>query len=259
MNYYIIVYNNILHYFIHFYFITFFEILFYKYYIFTYEQEILYDLIASTFNDNANYKFNLINITKNSIQNMTLFTENCNDIIENNENEINDNNNYLFYICDIYLYTISTCLCLFLFCDFYLTYQSFIQKILNNNKEEYLTNENNETLNYVITPMKISNSPKNNEGLRSTSQNSIGLMCSHISPIEMVSDEKEIYKNKKTTCNFAYYYVCNSMFINEINKVVIFILILGTFEYLFFTFIVCKFRFLNIAQMICSIINNKIK
>ena len=68
-------------------------------------------------------------------------------------------------------------------------------------------------------------------------------------------NNKELYKNKKITCNFTYYYICNSRFVNEINKVILFIFILGTFEYLFFTFIVCKFRFLDLAQMICTIID----
>ena len=247
------IYNNILHYFIHFYFINLFEILFYKYYIFSYEQEILYNFITSINNGN-NDNYNLINITTNSIKNTTLFTENCNNIIENNKNEINDNNNYLFYICDVYLYVISSCLCLFLFYDLHLTYQSFIYKISNNNKEEFVINM--DTFNCVITPIKILNSPKNNDGVRSISQNPITAF-SHINNREMQDENnKDLYKNKKMTCNFAYYYICNSTFINEINKVVIFIVILGGFEYLFFTYIVCQFRFLNLAQMICSIINN---
>ena len=254
MIFYITIYNNILHYFIHFYFITFFEILFYKYYIFNYEQEVLYSFITSTlnkYNYNNNQNFNLINITTNSIKNMTLFTENCNDIIKNNENEINDNNNYLFYICDVYLYIISAFLSFFLFYDLYLTYQSFIEKIYNNNnKEEFLSNENIPTLNYVITPLRISHSPRNNDGSRT---------FSHISTTKLEDENnRELYKNKKITCNFTYYYLFNSNFVNEINKVIIFLIILGSFEYLFFTFIVCKFRFLDLAQMICSIINKNV-
>jgi hypothetical protein len=99
------IYKNILHYFIHFYFITFFEILFYKYYIYTYEQNIIYNMIDSTIRQYS-YK----DIHSFDFVNTTSLIQHCNTIIQNNENNLNNINNALFYICDVYIYTISSIL-----------------------------------------------------------------------------------------------------------------------------------------------------
>jgi hypothetical protein len=74
-----------------------------------------------------------------------------------------------------------------------------------------------------------------------------------------IDNSSEIQIKRQYITNFIYFYICNSKFFLELNKVCVFITCLGLFEYLFFTYIVCEFRFLDLGQIICSIFKYKIK
>jgi hypothetical protein len=265
------IYKNILHYFIHFYFITFFEILFYKYYIYTYEQNIIYNMIDSTirqYYDKDIDTFDFVNTTS--------LIQHCNRIIINNENNLNNINNALFYICDVYIYTISSILITFFIYDLYNVYILFIDKIShdNRNSNEYKIDDcifpPFDTPMTKLSPIKISKENLNiNDNIIQPSSPFSMTLRSHMNISQSrytetnhinkdVNNNNYIDKYKKTPCVFICFYGFHSKFLYEISKVIVFILILGTFEYLFFTYIVCQFRFFNLGQILCTILNKHI-
>ena len=64
-----------------------------------------------------------------------------------------------------------------------------------------------------------------------------------------------IYKNDDY---FLIYYYKKSELIKEINKLLQFIILVGIFEYIFFIFIINKYKIADIKTIICKLINDLI-
>jgi hypothetical protein len=220
------IYYRILHYFIHFYFITMFEIFFYIYYIFPYEKSVLSNAIQPP--------FSIDNYNKTEIDNYKPvhdLLKTCDSIIQKDTNKIDSNNNGLIHDCYIYIYMMNAFLvCLFLY-DLYITNHQFVI---------HLQEENTIVYNDIIQ----------------TNNNSI----IEINELRHSEQKLEIELNPIPTQNpnknshyFIIYFFKNSFFMKELRKVIIFMSLLCIFEYVFFTYIVCQFKFLSVNSILCMI------
>ena len=62
-------------------------------------------------------------------------------------------------------------------------------------------------------------------------------------------------EKKKKKVNPFLFYMNKSVFYPEIYKVGCFLLVLGGFEYFFFTYIICKLKFVNLGEILCFVVN----
>jgi hypothetical protein len=80
--------------------------------------------------------------------------------------------------------------------------------------------------------------------------------CVELQHINVNFDKNEIVEIKTDKGLFIVYYYKNSKVINEIIKLFQFILLVGIFEYIFFTTIINKYKIANIDTIICEIIES---
>jgi len=239
----------IFYHFLHLYFLTEFEIIFYIFYIMPYERLLIYDLFDS--NDisdllpsfNQTY-FNLYFETPNKYN-----KEKC----VGYQDRLDDNNNKLFDYCIYYLISINILLFLLFINDIYQNYSTF------------------SSLSTSQTCIFLSSSPKN---VVSNSSSSLMAFRSSQNIADYKKNDNDIEfqvintneKKDKDTVDvlsknetyFIIYYFKKSELIKEINKLLQFIILVGIFEYVFFIFIINKYKIANINTIICKIITDLI-
>ncbi len=220
----------LLYHFIHLYFISEFEVLFYLYYIFPYEKNMVYNLF--TVDIPYNYNTTIVNEIYNDY--------NC----KNSFDRMDTNNDKLFNYCFYYLIFINFILLLIIIYDIYLLYNKYSEVIvIQDNNDEHKTGKWIEITN------------------RSSDEINLNVKDSN-SDIPSIVDSNEnlvrIETQNITKNSFIKYYLSSSKVVNEIKKLLQFILIIGAFEYLFFSYIVNKFKIANTHSILCNIIKNSL-
>lgn len=210
--------------FIHLYFLTIFEVIFYIYYIMPYEKSIFKHLF-----DN-----DLDMIPK--LNNITTYIEvnNC----DKYERKLNKDNDELWNNCFLYIIIMSSLFFIMMVRDIWKNYTNYIIITITTvprydsksaivsfgsfqNLGDYKKNDDNESSVEMVT------SPKNTT----------------------LTDTNGVIENH----TFIKYYWYNSGFLAEFIKTIEFIILVGIFEYLFFAYIVNKYKIANSKTILCNI------
>jgi hypothetical protein len=269
-----------IHHFIHFYFFTEFEILFYIYYILPYEKKLVYDMFSIN-KFISKYDDDRVITLLNNFSNINTNTNKYNDQCASEQLKIDKDNNKLWTYCFIYIMSINVLLLLFFIRDLIINYKCFYEirdrrvikqidmdrnrdnrdnKDKKYNSQSSLTafgSGNNLDLKYKKTDnmsvFEIDMIDLESDGLGLGLGLGVGVIGSNSgSPLNM-SKEKctEISYN-----SFCLYYWHKSVMITAIGNTTKFIIIIGIFEYLFFIFIVNKFKIINSDLVLCKILED---
>lgn len=279
-------YSIFLFYILHFYFITSFEVLFYLYYILPYERNLIYDLFDV---DKATAEFDLGDTTTTyNVTNSTSWLYETNHC-RNNARRMKEANDILYGYCNDYLVSINVIVLIILFGDVYIMYH---QRPTDNNNHTtnkpntfvsppsptktpisalksnslsfmgYETVQEHEHQHTIIELTELTNRQKN--------QTEDDIICEPIdleAPNQINNNASE-ETNKKIPPSmisifaiispFSTYYLKNSQFIQEFNSSMGFIVIIGLFEYIFFTQIVNQFKVFNLREFLCDLVSKQI-
>jgi hypothetical protein len=222
----------IYYHFLHLYFLTEFEVIFYIYYVMPYESLLIYNL----FKKKDMYSYIPV---YNNIYNDTLYNKNkC----QKYQAKLDKYNIKLFNNCIIYIIIINVFLCFLFIKDIYQNYNLFCEIATSPKNQKY---NSNSSLMSFRSSQNITNDYKKNDD-----------NCVELQHINVNFDKNEIVEIKTDKGLFIVYYYKNSQVINEIIKLFQFILLVGIFEYIFFTTIINKYKIANIDTIICEIIEN---
>jgi hypothetical protein len=244
--------------FIHLYFFTVFEVLFYIYYILPYEKSIFKHIFDDDISSIS--KINITTLTE--ISNPYISINKC-SIYQNN---LDNDNKYIYDYCFIYIYMISSIFIIMFFRDIWKNYSNY-NTIYNTTYNSISTTK---TQTQTPTPHNISTlplpSPKYDSKSSIISFGSFQNLKDYKknddkeSSISMIEIPKNNNENKNTNNNsiienqtFRIYYWNNSGFISELIKTIEFIIFVGIFEYIFFVYIVNKFKIANSKTIFCNI------
>ena len=236
----------IFYHFLHLYFLTEFEIIFYIFYIMPYERLLIYDLFDS--NDiseipsfNQTY-FDLYFETPNKYN-----KEKC----DGYQDRLDDNNNKLFDYCIYYLISINILLFLLFINDIYQNYCTFsslsTSQICISLSPKNLVSNSSSSLMAFRSSQNIADYKKNDNDIEFQVINT-----------NEKKDKDTVDVLSKNETYFIIYYFKKSELIKEINKLLQFIILVGIFEYIFFIFIINKYKIANINTIICKIITDLI-
>lgn len=222
----------IYYHFLHLYFISEFEIFFYIYYVMPYENEIIYNLFNQK--DMSSYISCYNNIYIETFYN----DRKCRQY----QDKLDKYNVTLINNCIVYIIIINALFFLLIGFDLYQNYSSFVDLSVSPKNQIYNTNS---SLMSFRSSQNMTNDYKKND------DNSIEL--EHINTnfdkkdnvIEIKNETKEV---------FIFYYYKNSKIIKETKKLIQFVLIVGIFEYIFFKYIINKYKVANLDTVICEII-----
>jgi len=221
----------IYYHFLHLYFLTEFEVIFYIYYVMPYESLLIYNLFKQK-------DMSIYISVYNNIYNDTLYNKNkCHKYQAN----LDKYNIKLFNNCIIYIIIINVLLFLLFIQDIYQNYNLFCDTATSPKNQKY---NSNSSLMSFRSSQNITNDYKKND------DNIIELELQHIN---INFEKKDIIEIKPDKGLFVVYYYKNSQIINEIIKLFQFILLVGIFEYVFFTTIINKYKIANIDTIICEI------
>ena len=214
--------------FIHLYFLTVFEVIFYIYYIMPYEKSIFKHL----FDDDISMlpKLNTTNYISES---------DCTKY----QNNLDTENKYLWNYCFIYIASSSALFLIIFLRDIWKNYNAY--KLIT-------------TTSTPSSPRYDSNSAIVSFG---SFQNLNDYKKNDDTSTEMVSIPKLVFNDNNSSVTtdiienptFIKYYWYNSGFLAELIKTVEFIVLVGIFEYLFFAYIVNKFKIANSKTILCGI------
>ena len=242
----------IFYHFLHLYFLTEFEVIFYIYYVMPYEKQLIFKLFDT--NDITNilpyYNKTYIDLYYNQYNNKynNKYSENnCNKY----QNRLDTYNTKLFKNCIIYIIVINGLLLLLFIKDIYQNYNSFYETNVSPTNQKYKLSCNpSSSLMAFKSSQNIANDYKKND------DSGFELQAINIEK----TDTNEFIENKETIKiknddYFIIYYYKNSELIKEIFKLIQFIILVGVFEYVFFTTIVNKYKIANIDTILCNIEN----
>ena len=211
--------------FIHLYFLTIFEVIFYIYYIMPYEKSIFKHL----FDNEIDTIPQLNNITKNFIE--------VNDC-EKYQRDLNKDNDKLWNNCFIYIVSSSSLFFIMWLRDIWKNYTSY--KIITITSAPSSPMYNPKSAIVSFGSFQSLNDYKKNDDQESS--------------VEMVTSPKNTTsENIIENPTFIKYYWYNSGFLAEFIKTVEFIILVGIFEYLFFGYIVNKYKIANSKTILCNI------
>lgn len=244
-------YKMTIHYYSHFYILTFFEVIFYKYYIFPYENQLILNLIGAKVDEVVEKEGGYDKI-KNQYPEVHDFIVklmfNCGEGANNADNAA------LFQICDVYLFVSSFLFFALFVVDVAVTYFQYAcnDRICVDKPSITQTEMSSRRFNTVQSPVETSRIL--------TGSNTIVFHTEPIEeemgvvPFEIASRRESIEKSSTQQCIVAVqYYGKNSVFLAELIKTMNFIILIGVFEYLFFAFIVCKLKPIDLNYMLCTI------
>lgn len=212
--------------FIHLYFLTIFEVFFYIYYIMPYEKSIFNHL----FDDDIPL-ISQLNIT-NYISYIQV--NNC----DKYQRRIDTDNADLWNYCFIYIIASSTLFFIMWLRDIWKNYASYMVITTTSSPSSPMYNPRSAIVSFGSF-QNFSDYKKNDD---------------NESSIEMVSSPKNttietIIENP----TFIKYYWYSSGFLAEFIKTVEFMILVGIFEYLFFAYIVNKYKIANSKTILCNI------
>ena len=236
----------IFYHFLHLYFLTEFEIIFYIFYIMPYERLLIYNLFDS--NDisdllpsfNQTY-FDLYFKSPNKYN-----KEKCDEY----QDRLDDNNNKLFDYCIYYLIIINILLFLLFINDIYQNYSTFTstsQICISPSSKNSVQSNSSSSLMAFRSSQNIADYKKNDNDIEFQVINT-----------NEKKDKDTVDVLSKNETYFIIYYFKKSELIKEINKLLQFIILVGIFEYIFFIFIINKYKIANINTIICKIITDLI-
>ena len=240
---------SLIHHFIHLYFFTEFEVLFYIYYILPYEKQLVYKLfsIDKMLEDDAIITlFDNMNTDADTDTDTNKYNKQC----RLEQDHLDKSNEKLWTYCFIYIISINILLFLCFIKDLAITYNGFyyskdIKDIynsksslvafgsINNLTSNYKKTDNAHTL-FEIEPIDLELNLDLNLNLERPG-----------SPMKC----KDISYN-----SFAVYYWNKSEFLIASYKTIQFVILIGIFEYLFFIFIVNKYKIVNAKILLCKLI-----
>lgn len=235
----------IFYHFLHLYFLTEFEIIFYIFYIMPYERLLIYNLFDS--NDisdllpsfNQTY-FDLYFKSPNKYN-----KEKC----DGYQDRLDNNNNKLFDYCIYYLIIINILLFLLFINDIYQNYSTFSstsQICISPSSKNSVSNSSSSLMAF-----------RSSQNIPDYKKNDNDIEFQVINTNEK-KDKDTIDVLSKNETYFIIYYFKKSELIKEINKLLQFIILVGIFEYIFFIFIINKYKIANINTIICKIITDLI-
>lgn len=222
----------IYYHFLHLYFISEFEIFFYIYYVMPYENEIIYNLFNQK--DMSSYISCYNNIYIETFYN----DKKCRQY----QDKLDNYNVTLINNCVVYIIVINALFFLLIGFDLYQNYSSFVNLSVSPKNQIYNTNS---SLMSFRSSQNMTNDYKKND------DNSIEL--EHINTNFDKKDNVIEIKNETKEVFIVYYYK-NSKIIKETKKIIQFVLIVGIFEYIFFKYIINKYKVANLDTVICEII-----
>lgn len=241
----------IFYHFLHLYFLTLFEVIFYIKYVMPYEKKIISDL----FDDSdiksilTEYNYTYVNTFKDLIYDK----KQC----DGYKNALDNSNAKLFKNCLEYIIIINILLLLLFIFDIYQNYNTFCSIIISPKNIKYTpTYNSNSSLIAFKSSQNIQNDYKKNDNkdfeLVNISNNGTFI------PNEKSIIKSNAHSNAQSNEYFIVYYYKNSQIVKEIFKLVQFIILVGIFEYLFFTLIVNKYKIANIHTILCNIVKKMI-
>ncbi len=217
--------------FIHLYFLTVFEVIFYIYYIMPYEKTIFSHL----FDDDISMlpKLNTTNYISES---------ECSSY----QNKLDRENKYLWDYCFIYIASSSALFLIVFLRDIWKNYNSY--KLITTTSAPSSPRYDSKSAIVSFGSFQNLNNYKKNDDTESSS-------------VEMVTIPKLVVNDNNSSVTtdiienptFVKYYWHNSGFLSELIKTLQFIVLVGIFEYLFFAYIVNKFKIANSKTILCSI------
>jgi|LauGreDrversion4_2_1035121.scaffolds.fasta_scaffold09449_11 hypothetical protein len=249
---------SFIHHFIHLYFFTEFEILFYFYYILPYEKQLVYNMFSrDKILDSLEYNDDIIGL----IDNMKTYDYNYNNQCSLERDRIDANHHKLWTYCFIYIIIMNILLFLLFVKDFVTCYREFlpfsksIGSISSIGSIGSIGSKSLSTLSALSSPsfhnqtkykktdfdfemvdlesLSTSTNKKNNDD-------------------ELTSASIIVSKN----VSFGLYYWNKSEFLLASCKTVQFIILIGIFEYVFFSIIVNKYKVVSAKLLLCKLLQS---
>ena len=214
--------------FIHLYFLTIFEVFFYIYYIMPYEKSIFKHL----FDDDMSL-ISQLNVTS------YISSKDCSKY----QHKLDKQNANLWNNCFIYIVTSSSVFFVVFLRDIWKNYTAYKLITAAPSSPRY---DSKSAIVSFGSFQSLSDYKKNDDTESS---------------IEIITAQKNIKIDNKNSIisdiienpTFVKYYWYNSNFLSELIKTIEFIILVGIFEYLFFSYIVNKYKIANSKTILCSI------
>lgn len=246
-----------IHHFIHLYFFTEFEILFYVYYILPYEKQLVYDMfdvnkLIGRFDDDL--VTNLINNISNINSKIGYNDGQC----DAEQDRIDNSNNKLWTYCFIYIIFINSILCSLFIYDLILNY-----KLYNETKDHKVIkqNQSNQSNNKKYNSQSALTSFGSGNKLDINYKKTDNIATFEIDMIDLELDLPPSISNSPTNIvekglynSYCIYYWNKSVLVVAMCNTLKFILFIGVFEYLFFVFIINKFKIVNSELLLCKLL-----
>jgi hypothetical protein len=191
----------------------------------------------------------------NNISNTNLF---LNDKHCDSEQErIDNSNNKLWTYCFIYIISINSILCLLFVYDLILNY-----RLYNETKEHKIIKQNNDKKfdsKSILTAFGSGNNLdlnyKKTDNISSFEIDMIDLeINTNVGDVVISSSPLNNMVKGITNNSFCIYYWNKSVLVIAISNTLKFILFIGVFEYLFFVFIINKFKIVNSELLLCKLL-----
>ena len=239
--------------FIHLYFFTEFEILFYIYYILPYEKKLVYDMfdvskIIEKFDDDLAIKL---------INNISNIKGGYNGQCDAEQDRIDNSNNKLWTYCFIYIIFINSVLFLLFIYDLILNY-----KLYNETKDHKIIKQSNQNIDKKYNSQSALTAFGSGSKLDRNYKKTDNVATFEIDMIDLEVDLSESsISNSPTNIvdkglynSYYIYYWNKSVLVIAMRNTVKFILFIGAFEYLFFVFIINKFKIVNSELLLCKLL-----
>jgi hypothetical protein len=191
----------------------------------------------------------------NNISNTNLF---LNDKHCDSEQErIDNSNNKLWTYCFIYIISINSILCLLFVYDLILNY-----RLYNETKEHKIIKQNNDKKfdsKSILTAFGSGNNLdlnyKKTDNISSFEIDMIDLeINTNVGDVVISTSPLNNMVKGITNNSFCIYYWNKSVLVIAISNTLKFILFIGVFEYLFFVFIINKFKIVNSELLLCKLL-----
>jgi hypothetical protein len=168
------------------------------------------------------------------------------------QERIDNNNNKLWTYCFIYIISINVALfLLFLFdatTNFKYFYENRQQNVIKQNKDKKYNS--NSTLTSFASGGNLDLKYKKTDNISSFEIEMIDIEINNGSPVHFEHEKcNEISYN-----SFCLYYWNKSILLSAICNTTQFIIFIGIFEYLFFIFIINKFKIVNSDLLLCNML-----
>jgi hypothetical protein len=219
-----------------------------------YEKKIISDLFddsdIKSILDNYNYNYN-----NHTYPDKIYDKKKCSDY----QNKLDNSNAKLFDKCLIYIIIINILLLLLFIFDAYQNYNTFCSLIISPKNQKYTPTN---TPTNIPTPNSKSSlisfkSSQNIQNDYKKNDNEFELVNISNNGTYIPTEKSQIQAQSNEY--FIVYYYKNSQIVKEIYKLVQFIILVGIFEYLFFTLIVNKYKIANIYTILCNLIKGIVK